>query len=74
MKIYVKSAYQYDPWKYADVDRWEESDMDSYNSIDWKARDYEEYPVEDDRFTDRVFIYGLGPKPISEVVEFVSKI
>lgn len=41
---------------------WSDEDKDLWESIDWKARDYEEYPVEDDTFVGNIIYYtDRGP-------------
>lgn len=44
---------------YADIkeDEWEPEDIELHKSIDWKARNYEDYPVEDDSFEGEVVAY-----------------
>ena len=57
MKRYIKSAYE-PTFK----GTWSEEDIELWKSIDWKARNYEEYPVEDefDSFiTGNVTVYGI---------------
>lgn len=44
-------------------------DLELWKSIDWKARNYEEYPVEDDNFVGKITIYGEG-RPRTETMEF----
>ena len=39
---------------------WSEDDKILWDSIDWKARDYKEYPVEDDTIEGKITIYGEG--------------
>lgn len=63
MKRYIRSAYE-PTFK----GTWSEEDIELWKSIDWKARNYEEYPVEDefDSFiTGEVTIYGLDDHGIS---------
>lgn len=45
---------------YKDFDGWKQEDIDLWNSIDWKARNYEDYPVEGNKFTDEAIVYGVG--------------
>jgi len=56
MKRYIKSSLFRD---YKEFDGWKEEDIELWKSIDWKARNYEEYPVEDDTVQDRVRCVGL---------------
>lgn len=56
-KSAVKAA-----WGPTFSDEWSEEDIELWKSIDWKARNYEEYPVEDefDSFiSGDVTIYGI---------------
>ena len=55
MKRYIKSAYE-PTFK----GTWSEEDIELWKSIDWKARNYEEYPVEGTETASTVYIYGLG--------------
>lgn len=64
MKRYIKSAYTYDPWKNADMSEWSESDKRVWESIDWKARNYERYQDLSDSFKDILEIYGIDSEPI----------
>lgn len=43
-------------------------DLELWKSIDWKARDYEEYPIPEDNFVGKIYLYGNGNK--TENVEF----
>lgn len=43
-------------------------DLELWKSIDWQARDYEEYPIPEDNFVGKIYLYGNGNK--TENVEF----
>ena len=46
-----------------EFDNWDQKDIDLYNSIDWKDRNYDEYEVADDEITSEVTAYGYdGPE------------
>lgn len=63
MKRYIKSAYE-PTFK----GTWSEEDIELWKSIDWKARNYEEYPVEnefDSFITGEVTVYGIEDHGIS---------
>lgn len=63
----LEESYQ-DGW-YKD---WDEADIELHKSIDWKARNYEEYPVEGTEFIHDVDFYDdNGHKKIKDV-EFVK--
>ena len=47
-------------------------DLELWKSIDWKARNYEDYPVLDDNFVGKIYLYGNGNK--TENVEFCKYI
>jgi len=64
MKRCIKSAYTYDPWKNANMSEWSESDIQLWESIDWKARNYEPYQDTSDSFKDILKIYGVDSDPI----------
>lgn len=63
---------------YTDYDGWSQEDIDLHKSIDWRARNYEEYPVMDDTvdgiataYTDEgtkrapvTFVKHIRPNPI----------
>lgn len=72
MKRYIKSNYgdyqDYDP-----KDGWTEEDIELHKSIDWKARNWMEYPVEGDSFVGEVVLYGYDD-PVYEDVEFIKYI
>lgn len=49
---------------------WSEKDIELWKSIDWKSRNYEEYPVEDDTIEGIGYFYtlkGALNKPITYV-------
>ena len=54
MKKYIKSS------RYTEFDGWAQEDIDLWNQIDWKARNYEEYPVPSDSFVDSIVLYGIN--------------
>lgn len=43
---------------------WNERDQQLYNETDWKARNYEELPVEKDIIDTYIIVYGVNP-PLS---------
>lgn len=61
MKKYIKSS---STWQ--DFDNWLQEDVDLWHTVDWKARNYEPFPVEGDTFEGTAVIYGLpgGEKTI----------
>ena len=71
MKKHVRASI----WgNYSDYDRndgWTEEDIKLHKSIDWKARNYEEYPVKDDSFTSEVVLYGYD-EPQYKKVKFIK--
>lgn len=73
MKRYIKSSYTYDPWKNADLSEWSDSDIELWNSIDWKARDYTPYQDTLDSFEGILTVYGMDDVetiPVTFVKEF----
>lgn len=56
MKRYIKSSYTWEP-KFEGT--WSEEEIALWRSIDWKARNWEEYVVKDDTFKGTVVIYGM---------------
>lgn len=55
-----------------DPDNWTQEDIDLHKSIDWKARDFEKYPVEEDSFKTTATLYYEGGYEESEPVEFIK--
>lgn len=53
---------------------WSEEDKNLWESIDWKARNYEEYPVEDDTFTGSIIYYTDNGPVTNNGVTFVKVI
>ena len=70
MKRYIKSSSAVQNFK----GHWSEEDKDLYKSIDWKARNYEEYPVEDDTFTGSIIYYTNNGPVTNNGVTFVKVI
>ena len=66
MKRYIRSARDFSKFTAADKDLWE--------SIDWKARNYEEYEVPEDNFYRLVDIHGVGDDVIYQLAKFVKVI
>lgn len=61
-ELYIKEAYNdYDP-----EDGWTEEDIELHKSIDWKARNYEEYDA-GDSVTMEVVLYGLDEPEYAKV-------
>lgn len=55
MKRYIRSSYNYEP---EFLGHWSEEDKAIWKSVDWKARNYEDYIVEDDTIEGRVRFVG----------------
>ena len=54
---------------------WSEDDKVLWDSIDWEARNYETYPVEDDSFMGDIYLYRSGSsKPEKRTVKFIKYI
>lgn len=68
MKRVIKASYypRYSP------DEWDESDIELHNSIDWKSRNYNDYPVKSDSFNAKVVKYGGNDSPEYKTVKFVK--
>lgn len=67
MKRYIRSSAQFGKG-------WTQEDIDIWNSVDWAARNYEPYVVEDDTFVGTATLYGIQGGPLSAVTEFVRVI
>lgn len=67
---YVKASYTWEPEFQG---RWTEEEKELWKSIDWQARNYEDYIVEDDTFDGEVVVYGLGD-PVYLPTTFVKHI
>ena len=64
----VEEAYTpYDP-----ENGWTEDDIKLHRSIDWKARNYEEYPVPEDNFTGKAIAYGLPGGTREQETKFIK--
>lgn len=74
MKRYIRSSYTYDPWKNADLSKWSDEDVDTWNTTDWKARNYDSLYVYDDSFVGTLYIYGLPEGVVTEPVTFVKEL
>lgn len=66
MKRYIRSARDFSEFTEADKELWE--------SIDWGARNYEEYEVPEDNFYRLVDIHGVGDDVIYQLAKFVKVI
>lgn len=55
-----------------DESEWEPEDIELHKSIDWAARNYEEYPVVDDTIVARATAYGLPGGTQQKNVTFVK--
>lgn len=71
---YVRSSYTFDPWENADPDNWSDNDIEIYNSIDWKSRNYMPYEVSDDTFKGHLNMYGIDGDIVRIPVTFVKQI
>lgn len=78
MKRYIRSSYTYDPWKNADLSKWSDEDVDTWNTTDWKARNYDSLLIPEDSFEDYLDIYGVqtedGDYAAHELVTFVKEL
>lgn len=59
-------------WEPAFSDGWSEEDIELWKSIDWKARNYEVYPVDDDTYLGTVSIYGIYDFPVRRAARFIK--
>lgn len=63
MKRYIRSAYNvpsiWGDYKKYDPNEWLQEDIELHQSIDWAARNYEEYPVEGETYRGTCHVYGL---------------
>lgn len=56
-----------------DYEGWDPADIDLYNSIDWKQRNYKEYPVPTDSFMGTARLYSQQGE-ITQRVKFIKYI
>lgn len=61
MKRYIRNSYS---WKPKFEGTWSEEEKKLWESIDWEARDYEEYPVESDTIQGEVKFVGTNYEPV----------
>ena len=54
------------------LDEWEEDDIELHKSIDWKARNYTDYPVPEDSITATATAYGLPGGTKQKDVKFIK--
>lgn len=73
MKKYVRSAYTFDPWKNADLSKWSDADIDLWNRIQWKDRNYTPVCDFDDQITGYATVYGVEGGPQREKARFVKE-
>ena len=62
MKRYIKSSYDKHSiygWEPNFEGHWSDEDKQLWCDIDWKARNYEDFPVTDDTFVGELKVYGL---------------
>ena len=59
---------QYDP------QRWSDEDIALHKSIDWTARNYEDYPVENEYIMSKAYLYGVDGNKVVDNVKFVKKL
>lgn len=59
---------QYDP------QRWSDEDIALHKSIDWTARNYEDYPVENDYIMSKAYLYGVDGNKVVDNIKFVKKL
>lgn len=59
MKRYIKSAMWYGKTSngYDVADGWTEEDIKLHKSIDWRSRNWEDYPVPEDSFISKAVCY-----------------
>lgn len=62
MKRYIRSSYG-DYTQYA-PNAWKPEDIELHQSIDWKSRNYEEYPVDGEIIHAPCYVYGLAETTI----------
>lgn len=62
MKRYIKCDH--------DMSDWEPEDIELYNSIDWKSRNYKEYMVPEPVFKAYVSLYTVDDGPLMTYVPF----
>lgn len=62
MKRYIRSSWGDYP-EY-DSNEWSDRDVELHKSIDWKSRNYEDYPVEGETFRANCRVYGLGDEVV----------
>lgn len=66
MKLYTRAAsytYSHYPERESNYAGFSREDIDLHESIDWKSRDYKDYPVPGDTFRSQVHVYGLDNNP-----------
>lgn len=69
MKRYIKSSQYTD---YNPADGWTEEDIELHKSIDWAARNFEDYPVDNDSYMGNVYLYTVDGRGITKNVEMVK--
>lgn len=61
-------------WEPTFSDEWKPEDIELWKSIDWKARNYRPYMVEDDTFEGEVTAYGLPGGKQKATVTFAKEL
>lgn len=57
-----------------DYEGWDETDIAIHKFIDWKARNYEEYPIPEDSFMYDINLYSTDKDPEKRQVKFIKYI
>lgn len=68
MKRYIRAGYgdytEYNP------NDWEPEEIELHKSIDWKSRNYKEYPVDGETRRWTCYVYGLDDEPVGVAATF----
>lgn len=65
-------AVEEDYTPYDPQNGWTEDDIKLHKSIDWKARNYENYPVPEDNFNGKAIAYGLPGGTKEQETKFIK--
>lgn len=59
-------------YRNVNMSKWEQEDLDLHKSIDWEARNYEDYPVPEDSFEGDVVRYSIDEPEQHKNVKFIK--
>lgn len=72
MKRVIKSSLSFGIYDNVNMSEWLPKDLELHKSIDWKARNYKDYPVPDDSFDFEAIKYSKDAEPEYKDTKFIK--